>query len=93
MLLFHRTDEPNKILAEGFRSSTDRRPTGEELHGVWLSRRPLHEEECGSTWLLAVEVPDDVARRYEVDDGKEDYTEYCIPADVLNELAPPALVV
>jgi hypothetical protein len=93
MLLFHRTDMADKIIDEGFRSSSERRPNGDHLSGVWLSERPLNHDECDASRLLAIEVPDDVAREHEVRDGKEEYREFCIPAEMLNRYGPPRLLV
>lgn len=45
MRVYHRTDYAAAILGDGFRDATGTYLTGEEHSGVWVSDRPLDEDE------------------------------------------------
>lgn len=94
--LYHRTRHANAtaILSAGFRDNP--RYVGERddgsayiLHGVWLADRPIGDQEVGPEGVvLVVDVPDDLVERYEVvEEGGDDFREWCIPAAVLNPCA------
>ncbi len=87
MLLYHLTDDPDAILAEGFRDGAPQvGENGEVRRGVWLSDVTLDAKAgvLGST-VIAVDVPAEIAVSYELKlpEGSP-YREFCIPADLVN---------
>jgi hypothetical protein len=74
MHLYHSTKAENasRILSEGFRDHTDYYMTDELHTGVWLSDRPLDENEgAASGALLIVELDGAVVTPYEwIEEGK-----------------------
>lgn len=90
--LFHRTDRAQEILTDGFRDTVEQRPGG-IARGVWFSDRPLDaSDDILGIGLLAVDIPMEIAERYEWQDGGDRYREFCIPADVVNSFGPPRLL-
>lgn len=91
MRLYHYTtrDRAAQIIAEGFRASP-----GDSLFpaGVWLSdssaerHRAMGRHRDGQ--VVVVDVPDDVAHRFQVADFPGRWREFCIPAEIVNCLPP-----
>jgi hypothetical protein len=89
MRLYHHTtrDKAARILAEGFCDSA-----GDSLFpsGVWLSdsldplERAMGRHRDGE--MLVVDVPDEVARQFQIADFPGRWHEFCIPAEVVNRL-------
>lgn len=84
MKLFHNTFAADAILRDGFR---DGRGWIEDLElvGVWLSDRPLEEQDGakGDT-RLSVEIPEAEIAEYEVFEDGKTYREWCVPAAIVN---------
>jgi len=71
--------------SERFRDGVGYYKTAILLTGVWVSDRPLDENEGAvGRWVLAMEVPADVLEPYEVLAECMPYREFVIPAEVLN---------
>jgi hypothetical protein len=90
MILYHRTNRKaaESILCDGFMDGEGTYLTDRVWRGVWLSDRPLDENEgaCGDVLLrIHVSVPArEIGNKYEwVEEGKG-YREFLIPAEVLN---------
>jgi hypothetical protein len=90
IILYHRTTEKiaKKIIAKGFRDSTDYYMT-QRLHtGVWVSNVPLDEDEGASgNALLRIELAmeeREIGSFEWIEDGKP-YREWLMPAALLNE--------
>ena len=87
MRLYHSTTEEDAscILREGFRDRTDYYLTDELHTGVWLSDRPLDEnEDVASGALLSVELDEARVTPFEwIEEGKP-YRELLIPANIVN---------
>ena len=83
MKLYHSTTRENAdaILAFGFRDATDYYMTAHQWTGVWLSDRPLNENEGALTGaLLSLDIDEAELVPYEwVEDGKG-YREFLVPA-------------
>src|SRR5262245_58725355 len=93
MILFHRTNVAEQILAEGFRDGTGAYLTDQEYTGVWFSDRPLDANEgaWGHTFLT-VELPDELIADCEwIEEGKP-YREWLIPAGIVNQFGRPVVV-
>ncbi|HVL89480.1 MAG TPA: Type 1 glutamine amidotransferase-like domain-containing protein [Actinomycetota bacterium] len=91
--LYHRTFEAARIMRDGFTDTVEERPGGGTARGVWLSDRPLDDEdEIRGDSVLAVEIPYEVAAEFEWTDGGDRYREFCIPAAIVNRSAPFVLV-
>jgi hypothetical protein len=98
MRLYHETrseEAMQAILRDGFRNSDPIPPSPDfpsGLHGVWFSDSATARAATGgSGHRLAVDLPDDLAARYYIEDSPGEYTltvpgwhEYCIPASVVN---------
>jgi len=84
VIVYHRTNAASQILDDGFRDGSGRYLTDRVWRGVWLSDRPLDENEgaTGNT-VLFVEIPDEVVARFEwvQDIG---YREFLLPAEIAN---------
>lgn len=93
MHFYHRTHPQAavSIMRGGFRDSTGTYMTGEFHTGVWLSDRPLDENEgADGAVLLAVDVPDATASAWsDVYEWKQDigYREFLVPAELVNGAA------
>jgi hypothetical protein len=73
------------ILREGFRDATGNYLTDTEWTGVWLSDRPLDENEgANGHTLLAVQIDATLVEPYEWEEEDKTYREFLVPADVLN---------
>src|ERR1035437_6378948 len=87
MILYHSATRENagSILREGFRDHTDYYMTRKLYTGVWLSDRPLDENEgASSEALLRLELDEASIVRFEwVEDGKG-YREFLVPAAIVN---------
>lgn len=86
---YHRTDSAAAILADGFRDAEGSYGiAGVELCGVFISDTPLDENEGASgEELFEIEVPAEVnLREYELIQPRSPYREWCVPADLLNQL-------
>ena len=75
-----------KILRDGFRNATGRYLTNREWSGVWVSDRPLDNNEGASgEALLQITIAEDLLAAFEwVEEGKP-YREWLVPAAVLND--------
>lgn len=92
--VFHRTSTENvqSILAAGFRDGEGRYMTDQVYRGVWVSDRPLDENQgaVGDCLVLMI-IPDAVFEEYEwVEEGKP-HREALIPAAVLNQFGQPTI--
>src|SRR5215207_4871205 len=94
MRLFHATTAVAvaAILAEGFRDSTGRYGTACEFTGVWLSGRPLDENEGtdgGEILEVLLDLPHSEIHLWEwvEEGGGSGYREFLIPAAVVNAAA------
>src|SRR5437764_13761457 len=92
MRLFHRTPFRAQILREGFRNGSGTYGLGSVQTGVWFSDQPIKSDLQPGT-LLAIDMPDDVAARYEVRRGERfqrqwKWREFFIPAEVANNYGP-----
>ena len=87
MKLFHSTTAATAqaILASGFKDGTDNYLTMQLHSGVWVSDRPLDENEGASSSeaLLMIEIDGRKIRRFEWV-GDMGYREWLIPAERLN---------
>lgn len=94
MTVFHRTSHSDAILKEGFRDSHGTYLScGKEFGGIWVSDRPLDENEGaeGET-LLAIEMPAPIFERYEWKEEGKTYREALVPAKLLNSLPRPTVL-
>jgi hypothetical protein len=93
VIVFHRTSHLESILEGGFRDGEGTYLTANVYRGVWVSNKPLDENEgAWGDYLLAMVIPEDVISDFEwVEEGKP-YREFLVPADVLNRYRPPRLV-
>ncbi len=93
MRAYHRTFYATEILREGFRDATDTYMTSREHTGVWVSDRPLDENEgAGGNVLLVIDISEEIFANYEwIEDGKT-YREALVPAAILNALKRPEIV-
>jgi hypothetical protein len=89
MILYHVTTQEHAaaILEGGFRDGTGTYMTDQTLTGVFLSDRPLDENEgaCGGV-VLEVDLAADeneLADRELIEDGKG-YREWIVPAALIN---------
>jgi hypothetical protein len=93
MRVYHRTGAAQSILSRGFREGVGFYLTSRVHRGVWLSDRPLDENDgaFGDT-VLAVKIPIRELRSSEwVEEGKG-YREFLVPARVVNSFGPPRVV-
>ena len=92
---FHRTSRTaaDAILHEGFQDGEGWYGFEVMLSGVWLSSVPLdcNEGADGDT-LLAVTLTTARARRYDVVEADKPFSEYLVPARVLNRCGRTRLV-
>ena len=89
MKLYHKTFAADSILAHGFMDSEGCYMTDTVYRGVWLSDRPLDDNEGADVdTLLSLEIPDEVVGKYEwIEDGKT-YREFLVPAETVNRYGP-----
>lgn len=86
MLVFHRTDRAEAILAGGFRDGEGTYMTGELHRGVWVSSGhalDINEGAEGDA-VLVVEIPEAEVSPFEWIEDFKTYREFLVPADVLN---------
>lgn len=89
MRLYHRTtaEAAELLLKDGFTDSTGTYLTEDSWSGVWLSNRPLDENEgaCGEILLVIdLNIPEESLAEYEwIEEGKP-YQEFLIPANLIN---------
>ena len=89
---YHRTNNAEQILRFGFTNTSERR-NGGIARGVWLSERPLSEQDgIEGDFVLAIDMPFEVVQRYEWADGDEGYRQFCVPAKIVNRYGPPHVV-
>ena len=82
---FHRTDQAEAILRDGFRDASGNYMTAVTMFtGVWISNLPLDiNEGAKGEQLLAIELDSDIGT-YEVVEDASTYREWCVPAAILN---------
>jgi hypothetical protein len=95
--LYHRTSPAiaQLILREGFRDATGRFMTDQEFRGVWLSDRPLGENDgAAGDALLQVDVAlaDDAIDEYEWREKGKPYREWLVPAALINAHAQLTII-
>jgi hypothetical protein len=89
MRVYHRTDESDAILSEGFRDSEGGYLTTGRYRGVWVSAEyPLDVNEgADGAAVLELDIPESLFAEFEwTEDGKT-YREALIPAERLNRFA------
>lgn len=90
-ILFHRcgAEAADAILRSGFRDGVAYEHAERTLQGVWLSDAPLDvNESIAGDALLVVDIskPEGVLDTLRLtEEGEQDYLEWCVPADWLNE--------
>lgn len=87
-LFFHRTRgaAAQAIIQGGFRDAEGHYLTDRVWRGVWVSDRPLEEGGKEFDALLGIRIARGLIEPWEwVEDGKDDYREFLVPAAVLNE--------
>jgi hypothetical protein len=93
--LYHRTraDIARSILATGFQDGDGYYMTNNHHGGVWFSDSPLGPEEgaYGDT-MLFIRVHENEIVRFEWTDQEKPYREWLIPAHVVNQLGPIAII-
>ncbi|MCH7978592.1 MAG: hypothetical protein IH935_06400 [Acidobacteria bacterium] len=92
MKCYHRTKYADAILEEGFRDREGNYMTSMILEGVFLSDRPLDENEGAfGPVVLELDVPESKLLSHElIEDGKP-YREFCVPAKLVNQHGPPRI--
>jgi hypothetical protein len=75
------------IEADGFRDATDRYMTENEYTGVWVSDRPLDENEgvTRAEVIFEIDVDEEMIREYEWIAEGMNYREWLVPATILND--------
>jgi hypothetical protein len=84
---FHRTSTAiaAKILAAGFRDGAGTYMADTVHRGVWLSDRPLDENEgAHGDALLGIDLPARLVKPYEGIEERKPYRELLVPAAVVN---------
>ena len=85
MIVYHRTDAAEAILAEGFRDAEGTYMTAEWWAGVWVSDRPLDcNDGANGDWVLTIDVGDADLSEWEWVEEDKTYREWMVPAAVLN---------
>lgn len=93
--VYHRTtpEAATAILKDGFRDAEGNFLTRNVYRGVWLSDRPLDENE--GAWgdrLLEVVIEEEAVAQYEwIEEGKQ-YREWLVPAELVNRLGSARLL-
>jgi hypothetical protein len=87
-IYYHRTDNAESILREGFRDGEGSYMViGTTFSGVWLSNYPLEcNEGAKGDQLLEITLPDDldISDHEWAEEGKP-YREWLVPAEVLTQ--------
>ena len=92
MRCYHRTNRADDILENGFRDGKGTYMTSMMLEGVFLSDRPLDENEgAHGLVVLKLEIPESVLVPYELVEEDKPYREFCIPAETVNQHGPPTI--
>jgi hypothetical protein len=91
MRLYHVSDHAEIILKEGFQDGPGFYRGGKLHRGVWLFAEPTAEgpEEPATTRTVVVEIPDEVAARYEWLEAELPKRKFLIPASVINRYLRP----
>ena len=87
MIVYHRTDQSEHIIGEGFRDGSGRYMFDIRLTGVFVSDVPLDGNEgAKGSDLLAVDIDEGLLGPFELVDEESvaNYREWCVPAEVLN---------
>lgn len=93
MRLFHRTFASEAILARGFLDAEGTYLTNSLHRGVWLSDRPLDENEgADGDVLLELEISEEVVAKHEWVEANKTYREFLVPAATVNAHGPPQVV-
>ena len=91
MRLYHVSDHAEIILKEGFQDDPGFY-RGSKLHrGVWLFAEPPAEgpQESATLRTVVVQIPDEVAARYEWLEEQVPQRRFLIPARVVNRYLAP----
>lgn len=92
MRCYHRTDDSDAILRDGFRDGVGRYMTDTEFTGVWLSDRPLDANEGAvGDVVLSIEIPEEVVVPFEWVEEFKSYREFLVPAAIVNRYGPAAI--
>jgi len=93
MKLYHRTNAAEAILEHGFKDSSGFYMTDRLHSGVWLSDRPLDDNEgADGDVLFCLAIPEDVVKGYEwIEEGKP-YREFLVPAMIVNAYGKPQVI-
>jgi cyanophycinase-like exopeptidase len=88
--LYHRTPAPNAILQRGFVDSLVNPVREGAWEGSWFADVPLPPEDgpAGDAFLV-LEVPVEVAERYEWRDPAKPYRQFVLPRPIANRFGPP----
>ena len=85
MLLYHRTDARDAILAEGFRDAEGDYLTDRLHGGVWLSDRILYANEgVAAADVIDVDIPEEIVAPFEWIEEDKGYREFLVPAEIVN---------
>src|ERR671916_1840771 len=86
MRLFHVSDHAELILEEGFEDGRGFYREGKLHRGVWLFDKPTEEgpDQPGMARTVVLDVPDEVALRYEWLEEGSHQRRFLIPARILN---------
>jgi hypothetical protein len=90
---YHRTSASEAILAHGFLDAEGYYLTTSLHRGVWLSDRPLDDNEgADGEVLLRLEIPEEAVARHEWVEANKTYREFLVPAATVNAYGPPQVV-
>ncbi|MDQ4107802.1 MAG: Type 1 glutamine amidotransferase-like domain-containing protein [Actinomycetota bacterium] len=91
--LYHRTAAAEDILRLGFMDSLENRSRDGAWEGSWFSDTPLSTTEGpdGNTFLV-LDVPREIAERFEWPDGRKPYREFVLPREIANRFGPPSVL-
>jgi hypothetical protein len=85
MNVYHRTDEAEEILENGFQDGTGYYMTGGAFSGVFVSDRPLDPNEGAiGHEVIEIGIPSSLFTDYEWEEVGKPYREALIPAAELN---------
>ena len=83
--LYHTTDAPDQIMAEGFRDGEGQYLTTNVYRGVWLADVPLDSNEgAKGEHALVLEIPEPVVVPFEWVEERKTYREFLVPAETVN---------
>ena len=88
MYFYHSTTKKalKSILKNGFKDGTGYYRTCELFTGVWLSNKPLDENEgTQGHCILRISIPIDKILKYEWIELGKPYREFLVPAKVVNK--------